>query len=49
MAGPRAVAAAAWPEPKVHYWPARTVGIGQARRWSTLSELSRVKQERFTI
>jgi len=25
------------------------VGIGQARRWSTLSELSRLKQSIFTI
>ena len=24
------------------------VGIGQARRWSTLTELSRLKQSKFT-
>ncbi len=38
-----------WPEPKTQYAPARRVGVGQARRWSTLSELARLKQERFTI
>jgi hypothetical protein len=38
-----------WPAPKVEYALARTVGIGQARRWCTLSELSRLKQSKFTI
>lgn len=38
-----------WPAPKPQYAAARTVGIGQARRWSTLSALARLKQERFTI
>lgn len=38
-----------WPEPKAEYAAARTVGIGQARRWCTLSELSRLKQSKFTI
>ncbi|MDE3132133.1 MAG: hypothetical protein KGL16_13365 [Acidobacteriota bacterium] len=40
---------AMWPGPKPQYAVARRVGVGQARRWSTLSELSRLKQERFTI
>jgi hypothetical protein len=38
-----------WPGPKPAYAAARSVGIGQARRWSTLSELSRLKQSKFTI
>lgn len=39
-----------WPAPKTaEYAAARTVGVGQARRWATLSELCRLKQERFTI
>ena len=38
-----------WPAPKPEYALAGTVGIGQARRWCTLSELSRLKQEKFTI
>ncbi len=38
-----------WPDPKPQYAVAGAVGVGQARRWSTLSELCRVKQERFTL
>jgi hypothetical protein len=37
------------PAPKPEYALARRVGVGQARRWCTLSELSRLKQSRFTI
>jgi hypothetical protein len=39
-----------WPAPKAaEYALAGSVGIGQARRWCTLSELSRLKQSKFTI
>jgi hypothetical protein len=38
-----------WPAPKSEYAVARRVGVGQSRRWSTLSELSRLKQAKFTI
>ena len=47
LAGP-SVLVSIWPAPKPQYAVARRVGVGQARRWSTLSELSRLKQERFT-
>jgi hypothetical protein len=39
-----------WPAAKVaQYALAGSIGVGQARRWSTLTELSRLKQARFTI
>jgi hypothetical protein len=39
-----------WPAAKVaEYALAGSVGVGQARRWSTLSALSRLKQAKFTI
>jgi len=38
-----------WPAPKVaEYALAGSVGVGQARRWCTLSGLSRLKQSKFT-
>jgi hypothetical protein len=38
-----------WPAAKVaEYALAGSVGVGQARRWCTLSGLSRLKQSRFT-
>jgi hypothetical protein len=38
-----------WPAPKVaEYAVAGSVGVGQARRWCTLSGLSRLKQSKFT-
>jgi hypothetical protein len=40
----------AWPAPKVaEYALAGSVGVGQARRWRTLSALVRLKQSKFTI
>ncbi|HEX3616456.1 MAG TPA: hypothetical protein VHU61_07960 [Solirubrobacteraceae bacterium] len=39
-----------WPAAKVaEYALAGSIGVGQARRWSTLSGLSRLKQSKFTI
>jgi hypothetical protein len=39
-----------WPAAKVaEYALAGSIGVGQARRWCTLTELSRLKQSKFTI
>ena len=49
MTGPKSSAGPAPAAKVAEYALAGSIGVGQARRWSTLSGLSRLKQSKFTI
>jgi hypothetical protein len=49
MTGPKTSGGPAPAGKVAEYALAGSIGVGQARRWSTLSRLSRLKQSKFTI